>query len=370
MQLFYLVLGLIVSILTYSGFGGELHLNDYLLYISYAFAIYFYLIKSRDITFRVGKLGIPIFVACTMILLNIAFNWKDVNQLLNFTTLFGLIIGIGVLSCVKWSDMNFFKDGLILWITAWLLVQLFLPGRSLSGWNPNSVIGIVPCLLCGMCLIYNSDNHRKLIYFYLTFLLTASVVMTLENRSSFVSLLVFGVAAYPLVFKQLKKRLYFRIFYLSVLALNIGIPLFNEIIGQSDIYNSLMLDSQQYFKKAGGFSERDLLWNIALQKLSLSPLFGYAGIRGIYYHNFSCDVLTQFGWFGFITFTVMYCVIMEKCFSDKGDSNIFLIAFSSLLILNTFENALFATGYFTISPYFLLAIAWQLKNNRTNYLYG
>lgn len=366
MQLFFLIIGLISTILIYSGFGGEIHLNDRLLYIGYAIAIYFYFIKTKDVTFHIGKLGILISIVCSIMLINVGLNWKDANQLLNFTTLFGLIIGIGVLSCVKWSEMNFFKSGFIFWILAWLLVQLFFPGRVLSGWNPNSSIGIVPCLLCGMCLIYNSDNPRKLIYFYAAFLLTVYVVMILENRSSFVSLLAFGLASCPLIFRMLRKRLYFRILYLSAFAINICTPIFNKIIGQSDIYTGILSYCQQYFQKAGGFSGRDQIWNIALLKFSHSPIFGTAGLRDMYYHNFSCDVLTQFGWLGMITFAIMYCAIMEKCFSKKGCSNIFLLAFSSLLILNTFENALFANGYFTIFPYFLLAIAWQIKYSRTS----
>lgn len=362
MPLFFLIIGLAISILTYSGFGKNIHLNEIFLSVSYIFALYYYFFDLKDSTFKLGKIAWPISGACLIMLINVFLNWKDINQLLNYTTLFGMVVGVSILSRIKWSEINYYKTGITLFGLAWLLTQLFMPGRVLSGWNDNSVIGIVPSLMCGLCFIYISRVRSKSYIFYGCLILTVSIVMTLENRSSLLSLLIFSIISYPKLFKLLKNKLYFRIFYISTLVINVGFPLFNEVIGQWDIYNDLMSASQDYVHKDGGFSGRDLLWDIALFQFGKSPFLGLAGLRGIiYYHNFSCDVLTLFGWLGWITFAAMYCAIMEKCFSKDGKTNIFLIAFSSLLILNTFENALLANGYFTIFPYFLLAIAWQLK---------
>lgn len=192
--------------------------------------------------------------------------------------------------------------------------------------------------------------------------------MVLENRSSILSLIIFGILAYPPVFKYTQKKLYFRILYITVILFNVSLPLFNDYIGHLDFYNDVVSVSQEYIDKSGGFSNRDIRWNKALIELSYNPILGNGGKRTIYYHNFSCDVLTQFGWLGFATFAAMYCLIMEKCFSTAGRSNIFLIAFTSLLILNTFENTLFADSGFTIFPYFLFAIACRLKYSDTKLL--
>ncbi|MCM1140871.1 MAG: O-antigen ligase family protein [Muribaculum sp.] len=366
MQIIILIIGLAISILTYSGFGDAIKLNEKLLYASLGIAVYFYWINSAKRGFRIGPVGYLISLSCLFLILNVFSDYVHYTQLLNFVTLFGLIVGTNLLSRIKWNRTNSLKTGIILWLLSWFLIQLFLPGKFLSGWNDNSAIGLMPALMCGLCFVYLSDIKFKNYLFYGCLLLSVSVVLTLENRSSIISLLVYGILAYPLVFKYINTKKIFRILYISALLLNVGLPLFSDTIGQLDLYNDLMSASQEYVDKNGGFSDRDVRWEIALSQLSLNPLLGNGGIRTLYYHNFACDVLTQFGWLGFATFTAMYCLIMEKCFSPRSRSNIFLIAFACLLILNTFENAFLANGYFTIFPYFLTAIAWQLKNSKSN----
>lgn len=361
MQLLLLILGITISILTFSGYGETLGLNEKLMYLGWGVSIFCYLIKRNELTFKIGKISYLISLSCILILINILSHYRSYTQLLNFTTLFGIVIGTAILSKVKWNESEFLRYGIIVWAASWVLIQLFLPGRVLSGWNDNSAIFLIPAVTCGLGLIYQSKLNYKIYIFYGCLLLTVSTILTLENRSSILALIVFGVIAYPKFFKYSQKKSIFRILYMSVLLLNVCMPLFNDFIGQLDIYNNIMSASQEYVNKAGGFSDRDVRWNIAIYELSQNPILGNGGIRTIYYHNFSCDVLTQFGWLGFATFSAMYCLIMEKCFAKDGYSNIFLIAFACLLVLNTFENTLFADNCFTIFPYFLFAIAWQMK---------
>jgi hypothetical protein len=93
---------------------------------------------------------------------------------------------------------------------------------------------------------------------------------------------------------------------------------------------------------------------------------GAAGMRPVYLHNFSMDVLSEFGWIGWSTFVLMLVMLFEKCFNESNfRANIFLLAMVCFIVLNTFENALFANGAFSILPYFFFAIAWRLKTHPT-----
>ncbi len=296
-----------------------------------------------------------------MLLTNVLLNYNNSIQLINYTTLFGITIGVSLLSHIEWFKGSLFKTGIILWCVAFIITNFFLPGGILSGWSKNSAIGLIPAIMCGLGYIYLSDNQKKGIVFYIGLLLSITILLRLENRSSILSLLLFGLLSVPFVFKKISGRLPFRIFYLSVIFINIGVPLFNELIGQWDLYNDAVSVSLEFANKGDGFNDRDKLWKFALSLLEKKPLLGYGGIRGVYFHNFSCDVLTQFGWIGWFTFAFMYIRLMETCFIPGARTNIFLFAIGSILILNTFENALFANNCVSIYSYLLFAIPLHIK---------
>lgn len=363
MPLFILIVGVVLTLVSYSGFGDSMHINDYLLFSAFGACAYYMKNRDDETGFSLGQYGIWIAIICGVMLCNVFLNYKSLSQLLNYTTLFGIAIGVSLLTRIRWDDVDFLKAGIAVWSLSTIIIWLFTPGNVLSGWNPNSAIGIIPCVICGLSLIYVSDNKYRLKIFYACLVLTSYIVLLLENRSSLIALIIYSIIAIPYAFQFANRRLWFRVFYIGVLLLNVGMPLFNEIIGQTDWYNDAVSVSQEYVNKDGGFSNRDYLWKIALYKLSSHPLLGYAGIRNVYYHNFSCDVLTQFGWLGWITFASMFCMVMEKCYSDKSRANIFLFGCGCLLVLNTFENAFLANGFFTVYPYLLFAIPWQLMSS-------
>lgn len=359
MQSYILLVGLIITILAYSGFGDSIHISENLTYVGWVAIIYWLLNIRKFDLLKANWICLPTFILSLFFLGGLIQSWQDISQLTNFTTLFGMVIGTSILSKINWSAMDFFKSGLILWLFSWMIIQMLLPGRPLSGWNPNSAICVVPCLMCGLCLIYIS---KKRLYFYGCLVLSVAIVLTMENRSSLISLLIFGFLSIPYVFDKMKNRTWFRVFYIGALVINVGFPLFNDVIGHWGWYNDLVSVSQEFTGKDGGFSGRDSLWRYAILCVAYNPLFGSFGARmDIYFHNFSCDVLLQFGWFGWITFALSYIYLMESCYYKVGKSNIFLLAFVCLIILNTFENALLANGHFTIFPYFLFAVACNLK---------
>lgn len=359
-QILIIILFLILSLVSISGFGAIINFNQFVLYLIGA-AIIIYIYRRHQNTLSLGQFSVIISIVCIIEFLNIYFNWITPVQLLNYCTLFGLVIGINLLSQIKWEHISFFKGGLLLWTFSWITIQLFLPDRALSGWNPNSPILIIPAIFCALGLILYSSSNFKLIIFYGVAFISLLSILELENRSALISLIVFTILPLPILNNIYKKKIWFRIFYILIIFLNIAFPLFSDLIGNYEWYNDLVGFSQEYIEKQGGFSGRDKLWNIGLLQLYQSPLLGYAGTRSIYLHNFSIDVLTQFGWLGWGTFILMVIIILEKVFKENSNSNIFLAGFLCLWIVNTFENAFLADNAFTILPYILLAIAWRLK---------
>lgn len=361
MILFILISLVIITILSYSGFGNQIHINDGLLIISWIGIFYYITNKNLRKPLILGQWSILINPICIILLFNVISNYYNPIQLLNYTTLFGIIIGTTILSHVRWLKGSPFKTGIILWFISWSMTILFIPGSILSGWNKNSSIGLMPAIMCGLGYIYISHKPFKNIYFYACLSLSLLILLRLENRSSIISLLLFGLIATPYLIKNFSNITLFRLFYIGTLFINIGFPLFNEFINHWDLYNNAVSISLEYTNKGEGLSGREDLWNFALSLLEHKPLLGYGGMRGIYFHNFSCDILTQFGWIGWFTFAFMYIRLMEKCFIPGCKSNIFLLAIGSLLILNTFENALLANCTFSIYSYVLFAIPLYLK---------
>lgn len=369
MILFILITFIIITILSYSGFGNQMHINDILLALFWI-GFFYYITNKKTIRPTIlGRLSLLVNPICIVLLINVLLNYKSNTQLVNYTTLFGIIIGTSLLSRINWLKGSLFKTGLIVWFFAWIMSNLFLPGRIMSGWNNNSTIGLIPAMMCGMGYIYLSNNSMKYIIICICLLLSITILLHLENRSSILSLLLFGLLSTPYILKRFSNISLFRIFYLTAIFINIGFPLFNEIIGQWDLYNDAVSISLEYAtSKEDGFNGRDQLWKLALSILEQKPILGHGGVRGIYFHNFSCDVLTQFGWLGWFTFAIMYIRIMEACFVPNSRANIFLFAIGCILILNAFENALFANNYFSIYSYILLAIPLYIKNNtKTRY---
>jgi O-antigen ligase len=182
-----------------------------------------------------------------------------------------------------------------------------------------------------------------------------------ENRSSILALIAFGVII--LTGYAYKKRIILRILYIFAIGFNVGLPFYYTNIEKTNIFESINLWFGNWTGKEAGLNGREVLWDAAITRINNSPLFGSYGLRTTYYHNFSLDILTQFGWVGFILYIVIIVGIMEKCFEDGATNNIFLIGFLCTIFLNSFENVLFADNLFTIFPYMLIATAWSIKKS-------
>lgn len=301
-----------------------------------------------------------VYLSC--IIIAVIFHFRTISQWTNLATLFGIVMWIDLLSGIRWNPERFFYTGVAIGCLAIVLIYLFLPGKLLSGWNSNSSIFVIPLLLFGFSALYCSGKKRSTVL--LIALVTSAVYLLsqLENRSSLMAVLLYLIVL--LTHKIYRSKVLYRVFYLSVIALNVGFPFFRSQIVNSSFYQDVEGMFQSIIDKGSELNGREQLWDLALKRISDAGLFGSAGYRTAYYHNFALDVLTQFGWLGWAVFTAMLVAVFEKVFYKDSPFNLFPVAFICLLFMNTFENALLANTYFVLFPYLLLAVPLAIQRQR------
>lgn len=348
----------ILTITAVSGFGQSLKINE-VMAISFAFAASVYAFLPYSKIPPLGKwIRLFVLLSCCAIAISVTLSEFKTYKIINFTSLFGLLIGAGIISEFKWENINMFRTGLVISSFALIVIYLFLPGHLLYGWNSNSAIFMIPILLLGMSLIYCSDEiseRTRYIVFYGCASIGFSLISSLDNRSSLLALSLFSII--PLCPWALNSQKCFRWVYVSIIAMGVITPFFQDYIANTEVFQNIIQLTKG--DKLGGFNGREILWHKAVDIIGQNPLIGKGGWRVIYFHNFSLDVLIQYGWLGWITFITIVIAILECCFLPGSKYNILLYAFVVLLLMNTYENALFANNYFTIFPYFLTGITWR-----------
>lgn len=355
---YLLLCGAILTITAVSGFGHSLNINE-VMTITFALVAIVYSFRPYNNIPPLGKwVRLFVLLSCCTIAFSVMLSEFETYKIVNFTSLFGLLVGTGIVSELKWENINMFRTGLGISAFALIVIYLFLPGHLLHGWNSNSAIFMIPILLSGMSLIYCSDEitqRKKYIGFYACALIGFVLISSLDNRSSLLALSLFSVIPFcPWLFRSKKC---FRWIYVSIITMGVITPLFQDFIANIEFFQEIIQLTKG--NKLGGFNGREILWHKAVDIIEKNPLFGQGGWRDIYFHSFSLDVLIQYGWLGWITFTTIVIVIMERCFIPGSNYNLFLYAFIVLLLMNTYENAFLANCYFTIFPYFLTGIAWR-----------
>ena len=93
------------------------------------------------------------------------------------------------------------------------------------------------------------------------------------------------------------------------------IPVLSSTIVDSDIYSKLVNLSSDWFGKDTLFNGRDGLWQRAFEQIQMNPILGEGGLRAIYTHNMSLDILTATGIAGWLFF-VISCKIIEESIRD------------------------------------------------------
>lgn len=349
------------NIFAISGYAYSLSYNQIATFAALLILLFFVLSKYQK-KGLFTTVDIVAIIAFFMYLLLTLFSWKSINQLTNIVTLFGMPIWVKIFSAIKWDKGKYFWIGVIMAAYSILMIFLFLPGSLLSGWNPNSSICIIPTLFFALTCLKLSDNKWKMWLVIVFSLAAIYLLLQLENRSAFLALVVFLVM---LLFDKLhQNKIVFRVFYITIIAINVLLPLFFEFAMEMRVFEVISDWLMAVFDKSG-LNGREALWTQAIRRIGKNPWFGTIGYRTTYFHNFSLDILTQFGWVGWIIYFTSIIFIFERGFEEKSSKNLFLIGFLCLIFLNTFESVLFANNYFMPFAYLLLGICLNRKSQET-----
>lgn len=355
-----------LNIFSVSGAAIEMHFNDYVIWIS-PLILCWVAYKTRYQTILPSWLQtVAAIIVGIFLVLAISDYEPKAKQFLNLLTVFGIVLWVRLFSILKWKDVNLFQLGVTSGIFAIILINFLLPGNIWSGWSGNSAIGMLPMMMLGICCVWCSGHRHKKIFAVLLMLIPVWEVSQLENRSSLFSLLLLAIVIVSDF--CIKKRKWFRVFYISLLLGNILIPIFNEMVSNMDLFKDVLDIGEEMTGKTSqdaAFNERDFLWAAAFKHLEIHPFFGLAGVRPFYSHNFSTDVLMEFGLIGWILFMVMMVFVMEKSFKEGSKYNLFLIAVACLMLMDTFENMLAGNDFFTIFTYCLPAAALVLNQSNS-----
>lgn len=147
--------------------------------------------------------------------------------------------------------------------------------------------------------------------------------------------------------------------YIGGLTVNLLLPLINSVLVKMPGFQKILSISELLSGKEGvGINGRERLWEMALTIANDSPIFGNGGYREIYSHNFSMDVLQEWGWLAYITYIAIVIALMELSFKENSKYNLYLLGFVSLVLMNTFENGLVSNGGFSVLAYMLISLAY------------
>lgn len=359
---FILIIGLIgfMNVFSISGFATQWALIDICTWGSVLLFVGEFLTNKKENLllpkYMTGILGLTVL----LIGLTMFMNYQKIEQLTNMVTLFGIVMWIQLLSKLHWEFCDFKIIGLVSLLFGMCITYNFLPGHVLAGWNSNSSIVAIPIVLFGCVALWLTGEKWMRIIVLLACCLLFSIVHGLNNRSSqliiflFLLLLLFPFPVY--------KRKWFRLFYLFVIVFNVIWPLLYEDLLRMPVVKDFFDIGTVISGKDAGLNGREVIWKMCGMYIFDSPLLGHTGLRYIYPHNFSLDVLGQFGWLGWTIYILSLICIFERVFQEDSPYNFYLIAFSCLLLMNTFENMMVCNEGFTIFPYFLLAVPWKLNN--------
>ena len=352
-----------LSLFSISGYEKKIHYNEVLTVVMttiFFIRPLFYKSTLASRTTRRLRLWFAIllfvFISTTIILGN------GLLTITNFITVFGIVAWSEYFSLVKWDSRYYFAEGIAISAFSLVLMAMILPGQVLSGWNPNSSIVFVSPLLLGISLIILSNSKLNKVVIIILLTVAVLIMFRLRSRSTILGIIIFLILA---ISKSTNNKKRYRLLYSIIIGLNVLIPIMNRFILTLSFAKSVnhVLSLIAEGKNDIGYNGRDYLWINAIQRVSENPFFGELGKRPFYSHNFSTDVLLEFGWVGWVIFVYFLIRILEECYSDRKEVNIIILAFLATLFANTFENLIAGNDYITVFPYVVLGVSLSIKSS-------
>lgn len=349
------------TVLLCSGFAGQLKLNEMFSYIA---VVLFILFANKGCTILKPSIRIASILAVALMAVLAMVNYDGrYRQLINLCSTFGIVLFVQMFERIKWENKNFKSIGICWGICAVVIGYLLIPGHIFGGWNSNSISCMFSVFAISACSFWVMDTKFRWGYIGVLFLLFFGITSQLENRSTLIAtLLLLCLLTTPLFVKN--KRL-FRILYISVILVNLLLPIMNSIVENMGVFQDLIGTTSEMTASgktgASGFNGREELWQMSMLLQEENPIFGMCGIRLFYPHNFSMDILNIFGRVGYVTFYVLLISVLENAYREGSKYNIFLVGFVCVIFLNTFENMFTCCDYMQFFVYCLPAIALRVN---------
>lgn len=353
---FFMLIIAFVYMFSVSGYAESVRFNA-ILTICFGVIILWKTVAIKQIK-KFSLFGIIVaFAMFTAVL----FHFQKVEQITNFVTLFCGGIFVDFFSKMKWNEKRLITVGICGSFLSLIMLLFLLPGGIWSGWNANSSAIVVPIFMWSCSCILNTSKKWKNKIMVLLFCMMFYLLFVLENRSGIMTLVLF---AFLLITKGgINKIRPFRLVYIAILLINIGFPYLRNQLSSNKIIRIIQDFFVGTINKGEGFNGREQLWADAIEIIAKNPFCGKFGIRPAYYHNFSIEVLVQFGCIGLLFFEVFFVLHLEKGFRKNSASNYFLSATVCMLFLNTFENLFLCNNYFMFFPYVMLGTAFAVRKS-------
>lgn len=344
-----------------SGLANQIKLNERVCYLS-IFAFLFWGGSGAPILKPIERYT-TVFMVAVMSLLAFLNYDSRAYQLIQLTSTFGMVLFVHLFCRIAWEEKNYSLMGIAISIVTIIFAFLLSPGRLFSGWNPNSIAGTFPLFAMAACMFLVSEYKWKWIYMIVLFLIYISQTLQLANRSTLIAIIAFLII---LITKEFTQNKYlFRLLYVGIILLNVLLPFFNLIFsdmgGIHDLIGSVSEMTDVTKMDVSAFNGREDLWLTSIEIQKRNPLFGTFGIRPLYPHNFSMDLLNNFGWVGYLTFISLFVSVLEYAYLEGSKYNIFLVGFLAVLFLNTFENMFTCCNYMEFFVYCLPAITIRMN---------
>ena len=345
----------ISNVFSLSGFFTNFSLVWWLSLVSVPFLLYT-LLKSEE-TLLSPMFSLFTTLVCILMAMSMLFQWKRDFQLANYVTYLGIIGWVVYFNKLNLQQYKLEGLAIVLMLFGIACSYLFLPNQILGGWNSNSSISSIPIALIGILILWLSDNKKQKVLSIIGLTILCDFVMLLQNRSALLACLVIGF--FMLYHRFVYRKNWFRCIYIGGLTINLLLPLINSVLVKMPGFQEILSISEQLSGKEGaGINGRERLWEMALTIANDSPIFGNGGYREIYPHNFSMDVLQEWGWLAYITYIAIVIALMELSFKENSKYNLYLLGFVSLVLMNTFENGLVSNGGFSVLAYMFISLAY------------
>lgn len=345
----------ISNVFSLSGFFTNFSLVWWLSLVSVPLLLYT-LLKSEE-TLLSPMFSLFTTLVCILMAMSMLFQWKRDFQLANYVTYLGIIGWVVYFNKLNLQQYKLEGVAIVLMLFGIACSYLFLPNQILGGWNSNSSISSIPIALIGILILWLSDNKKQKVLSIIGLTILCDFVMLLQNRSALLACLLIGF--FMLYHRFVYRKNWFRCIYIGGLTVNLLLPLINSVLVKMPGFQKILSISELLSGKEGvGINGRERLWEMALTIANDSPIFGNGGYREIYSHNFSMDVLQEWGWLAYITYIAIVIALMELSFKENSKYNLYLLGFVSLVLMNTFENGLVSNGGFSVLAYMLISLAY------------